>query len=75
MSVPSNIVEGCARRSKAEYLQFLNIAFASLRESIYQMDLAVRLGYLERCRCEELFEAGDHAARVLSRLISAMTDS
>lgn len=46
VSVPSNIVEGCARDSEAEYLRFLNIAFGSLRELHYQLYLSRRLGFL-----------------------------
>ncbi|NIR48825.1 four helix bundle protein [candidate division KSB1 bacterium] len=47
VSVPSDIVEGCARESQVEYLRFLEIAFGSLRELHYQFNLAKRLGYLK----------------------------
>ena len=46
VSVPSNIVEGCARESQADYSRFLIIAFGSLRELHYQLNLSMRLGFL-----------------------------
>jgi four helix bundle protein len=46
ISVPSNIVEGCARDSQADYLRFHTVAFGSLRELHYQIGLSKRLGYL-----------------------------
>ena len=48
VSAASNIVEGCARESQVEYLRFLEIAFGSLRELHYQVDLSKRLGYLSQ---------------------------
>ena len=47
VSVPSNIVEGCARGSQADYLRFLYVAFGSLRELHYQLGLSKRLGFLK----------------------------
>ena len=48
VSVPSNIVEGCARDSQADYLRFLYVAFGSLRELHYQLDLSKRLGFVKK---------------------------
>ena len=45
VSIPSNIAEGYGRRHKAEYGQFLSIAYGSLCELETQYMLAVDLGY------------------------------
>ena len=50
-SVPSNIVEGIARRSRRDALRFFDISSASLREVGYGLHAARRLGYI---RADEL---------------------
>ena len=45
VSVPSNIAEGYARDHRAEYLQYLAVAQASLAELDTQLEIAGRLGY------------------------------
>jgi four helix bundle protein len=46
ISIPSNIAEGCARRSRAELNQFISVAQGSLSELDTQVEIARRLGYL-----------------------------
>jgi four helix bundle protein len=48
VSAASNIVEGSARRTQGEYVNFLNIAAGSVAEAGYLTDLAGRLGFLRK---------------------------
>lgn len=74
VSVPSNIVEGCARESEAEYLRFLNIAFGSLRELHYQLHLSKRLGFLRNEDSSLLEPRVVETEKVLNGLIRALRD-
>ncbi len=45
VSIPSNIAEGCARRSEKETLRFLSVALGSIAEVETQVMLAERLNF------------------------------
>lgn len=47
VSVPSNIAEGLTRRSPKDKAHFLNISQASLSELDTQLEIALRLKYIE----------------------------
>lgn len=72
LSVPSNIVEGCARHTEADYLRFLDIAFGSLRELEYQVSLAHRLGYLTAEPHASLAGQCEETSKVLAALIRSL---
>ena len=72
LSIASNIVEGCARHSEADYVRFLDIAYASARELEYQLSIAERLGYLKSYEYEEISSLCIETSRVLNGLLRAL---
>ena len=72
VSVPSNIVEGCARESQADYLRFLYIAFGSLRELRYQLDLSRRLGFLDDRSSQIIEPKIEETEKVLNGLVRSL---
>ena len=72
VSAASNIVEGCARRTQADYLRFLDIAFGSFRELEYQVSLAHRLDYLRADAYELLQTKCIETSKVLAGLIRSL---
>jgi four helix bundle protein len=65
VSMPSNLVEGSARRSTREYANFVNISRGSAAELTYLVGLAGELGYVPASALEELIP---RCARVCAQL-------
>ena len=68
VSVPSNIAEGYGRRSRADYVRFLNMAMGSLFELQTQAEIATNLGNF----ADEDSQPLAKDARELERMLSAM---
>lgn len=72
VSIASNIVEGSARNSLADYIRFLDMAFASTREVEYQISIARRLGYFEPELYSDLQQKVEETAKVMAGLLRSL---
>jgi four helix bundle protein len=72
VSVASNIVEGCARHSEADYVRFLDIAYGSARELQYQLSLCTRLGLMRPDAAKQLTPDCIRVTKALSGLLRAL---
>jgi four helix bundle protein len=70
VSVPTNLVEGCARRTTHDYLHFVTIALASASEVRYLIDLAARLHTVAATNTH-LEKGYDELIRALQGLLNA----
>jgi four helix bundle protein len=71
-SVPANIAEGAARRSKKEFVQFLSIAGGSLSELDAFMELSFVLGYISVDEKNNIDEIIANVSRTLAGLMRSL---
>ena len=72
VSVPSNIAEGQARLSTAEFKQSLGHARGSLMEVETQILISQELGYLEHDQSEKLLSASAEVGKILNGLLNSL---
>jgi len=73
VSVASNIAEGSARKTRAEFVHFLHIARGSVAELETQVEIAYRLSFL--VRSARLDDEIDKVGRMLTALIRRLRAS
>jgi len=72
LSIPCNVAEGYGRRSRLEYIRFLNIAYGSLCELETQVLLSGDLNYFKERELKEVQTAVGEVERMLMALIKSL---
>jgi four helix bundle protein len=72
VSIPSNIAEGYGRKTTADYLRFLYIAYGSICELETQLLLSNDLNYVNKENLKALRDDTEEAERMLKALIKSL---
>ena len=72
VSVPSNIAEGAARKSKKDFTRFLYISLGSLAELETQIEISRRLNFISEIK--ETEESVVYIRRMLLKLIKSLEE-
>ena len=71
-SIPTNIAEGCGRKSPADFARFLQIAMGSASETEYLILLAHNLKYLNASQYTELTNITIEVKKMLTSLLKKL---
>jgi four helix bundle protein len=71
VSIPSNIAEGQGRGGTVEFVRFLRIAYASLREVETQVLLSERFEYIDTRQTARLLDLTAEVGRLLNGLMKS----
>lgn len=74
ISVPTNIIEGCNRLSDKEKKQFLNIAYASLKEAQYLLYFAYKQDFVSEKEYLQIKRKADKLGKLLFSFIKKLRD-
>jgi len=69
VSIPSNISEGCGRRTSKDFVNFLHNSFGSLKEVECQLIIADKLDYINRGTFDDIMKEVDDIGRMLRGFI------
>ena len=71
VSIPSNIAEGQGRNSDKEFIQFLSIARGSLWELETQIEICLRIGYIDQTLATNIY----NLIAEISKMLNALSNS
>jgi four helix bundle protein len=74
VSIPANIAEGRGRKHKAEFIQYLSIAYGSLAELETRLQIAQRLNYIDMEKLNQLLEKTAEIGRMINGLRRSLQD-
>ena len=72
VSIPSNIAEGCSRRSQNEFAHYLEISLGSSYEVETQMEIARKLKYVTEEQFQNIIEEVQSIEKRLTSLINTV---
>ncbi|OIQ97004.1 hypothetical protein GALL_209470 [mine drainage metagenome] len=74
VSVPSNIAEGHGRKATGAYLNHISIALGSVMELETQIQIALRLNFIDESTCTLLLSQSNEIGRMLGGLRKSISN-
>ncbi len=75
VSIASNIAEGSARNSRADFARFVEIATGSLFEVVSQSHIGLRQAFLSQQQYQQLYAAAEEQGKMLSGLRRSLLET